>query len=95
MASEALLLRAGDDVAVALARLAAGHETEVTGADGRRLSLRQDIPFGHKVAIRRIEAGEIVRKLGHAIGVATHPISPGEHVHVHNLASQRGAGSAR
>lgn len=42
------------------------------------------IPFGHKVAIRAIAAGETVRKYGVVIGVATQSIRCGEHVHVHN-----------
>jgi hypothetical protein len=42
------------------------------------------VPFGHKVALRAIGAGEPVVKYGVAIGVATRPIAEGEHVHVHN-----------
>lgn len=94
MAREALLLRPDDDVAIALAPLTAGHETELGGADGRRLLVHDEIPLGHKVAVRHIAAGETVSKLGHAIGIATRPISVGEHVHVHNLASQRGTSRA-
>ncbi len=42
------------------------------------------IPFGHKVARRRIVYGESVIKYGVVIGVATADIHIGEHVHVHN-----------
>ncbi len=42
------------------------------------------IPFGHKVALRPIAAGDPVVKYGVAIGFATNDIATGEHVHVHN-----------
>ncbi len=44
------------------------------------------VPFGHKVALRKIPRGERVIKYGVAIGRATQTIAPGEHVHVHNCA---------
>ncbi len=55
---------------------------------------REAIPSGHKIAVRSIAAGAIVRKYGQVIGVATRDITPGEHVHSHNLAlgdRERGA----
>jgi altronate hydrolase len=48
--------------------------------------LTSDVPAGHKVAARRLAAGELVRKFGQVIGEATRDIQPGEHVHTHNLA---------
>jgi altronate hydrolase len=44
------------------------------------------IPFGHKVALRHIKAGDAVIKYGVVIGHAQNDIAAGEHVHVHNLA---------
>jgi altronate hydrolase len=79
-----LLLRDGDSVAVAVRDLPAGAEV---AAGGRRLVLRGPVPFGHKVAVRPIAAGEPVVKYGAPIGRATRPIAPGEHVHGHNLRS--------
>jgi len=78
-----------DDVAVALRPLAAGEiglrrEDSVT-----RLVLREAVGTGHKLALRDIAAGEIVRKYGEAIGEATAAIPRGAHVHVHNLRSRR------
>ena len=40
---------------------------------------------GHKVAVRAHRVGDAVRRYGQIIGFASAPISPGEHVHVHNL----------
>ncbi|MCD6362438.1 MAG: altronate dehydratase [Synergistetes bacterium] len=45
----------------------------------------EDIPAGHKVAIKEISAGEKIIKYDHPIGIATCKIKPGEWVHVHNL----------
>lgn len=49
---------------------------------------------GHKYALRDIAAGENVIKYGLPIGHATHPIGRGEHVHVHNLATNLAERSA-
>ncbi|NBP39258.1 MAG: D-galactarate dehydratase [Betaproteobacteria bacterium] len=48
------------------------------------LSLAAFIPFGHKVALRPIRAGQPVVKYGVTIGKATQDIETGAHVHVHN-----------
>src|SRR5262245_15993824 len=45
----------------------------------------EPITKGHKIAIEPIAAGQPVRKFGQIIGNATKPISPGQHVHVHNV----------
>ena len=45
---------------------------------------------GHKYALRAIRAGENVIKYGMPIGHATCDIAPGEHVHVHNVATNLG-----
>ncbi|HEY3950633.1 altronate dehydratase family protein [Phenylobacterium sp.] len=79
--SSVLTIDPRDDVAVALAPLAAGEAV----ADGVRAAA--DIPAGHKVAVRPIARGQAVRKYGWPIGCATADIAPGEHVHSHNLAT--------
>src|SRR5919201_2038106 len=79
---DVLVLRDGDDVAVALRDLAAGES-----ADGpaHGLTVRAAVPAGHKIALRDVRPGAQVRKYGEVIGVAAAPIKAGEHVHVHNL----------
>ena len=54
------------------------------------VQLVQDIPLGHKVAIREIKAGQAVIKYAESIGLATETIKPGQHVHIHNMETQRG-----
>jgi len=58
----------------------------------QEFTLASDIPFGHKFAIRPIAKGAQVTKYGYSIGVATVDIRPGEHVHIHNIESNRGRG---
>ena len=57
--------------------------------------VKEAIPFGHKVAIRNITAGEKIIKYGEVIGEATVDIMPGQHVHVHNLVGCRGRGDLK
>jgi len=91
---DVLVMDPGDAVATALDDLAAG-ET-VPAADGtpvdEGIELPEAVPFGHKVALRRIDAGGVVRKYGEVIGRATVAIDPGEWVHTHNCESTRGRG---
>lgn len=85
----ALHMTRADNVATAIEDLGAGtaipHEDE-------DVKLREDVPFGHKVALVAIDAGETVVKYGETIGRATEPIEPGEWVHTHNCESTRGRG---
>ena len=69
-----------DNVAVALAPLQRG--LVVNG-----LTLADDVPQAHKVAIRPIRAGQGVIKYGYPIGIASRDIAPGQHVHSQNVES--------
>ncbi len=84
LAGAVLQLHPGDPVALARRELEPG--TELEGA-GRRVTVRDTVPHGHKVALTDIAAGEQVLKYGQPIGIATQAIAPGEHVHEHNLRS--------
>jgi altronate hydrolase len=89
MTEQLLRLSEGDDVAIAREPIAEGVGVPVPG--GGRVTTRGAVPRGHKVALRDIPAGDLVRKYGHVIGVAVRPIAAGDHVHVHNLAMPEGA----
>jgi hypothetical protein len=79
-----LLLHADDNVLVTRAPIAAGERIQIGGAD---ITVARAMPLGHKLARQPIAVGDKVRKYGAPIGTATHAIATGEHVHVHNLAS--------
>ena len=76
-----------DNVAVALRPLAKG---ETLDAAGEKVILTEDIPQGHKFALRQIKAGEEVIKYGFRIGYAKEDISEGSWVHVHNVKTALG-----
>lgn len=48
-----------------------------------------DIPIGHKLAVRAIANGDTIIKYGTDIGRAVAAIGPGEHAHVHNVKTKR------
>lgn len=82
----AIVLDPADNVSVALIDLGEG-ETVQSGPEN--VELREKIASGHKFALREIESGAPVIKYGEVIGVASSRISPGCHVHVHNVTSGR------
>jgi (2R)-sulfolactate sulfo-lyase subunit alpha len=48
-----------------------------------------DIPIGHKAALREIKKGDTIIKYGFDIGKAVADIKVGEHAHVHNIKTKR------
>jgi altronate hydrolase len=77
-----LILHPDDDVALAVRELPAGTPS------GAGPVTRDDVPRGHKVALRDLPANAPVRKYGQVIGFTTRPVAAGEHVHTHNLGFQ-------
>ena len=49
----------------------------------------QDIPLGHKVALKDMAVGDTVIKYGIDIGKVVAPIATGQHAHVHNIKTKR------
>jgi (2R)-sulfolactate sulfo-lyase subunit alpha len=49
----------------------------------------QDIPLGHKVALKDMAVGDTVIKYGIDIGKVVAPIKKGQHAHVHNIKTKR------
>lgn len=83
LANPLLRLHDADEVAVARRDLGIGEVLDVTG---RRVTVFDTVPAGHKLALVPVAAGAPVHKYGQVIGVATAAIAAGQHVHVHNLA---------
>ncbi len=82
--NDLIRIRESDMVAVALRPIQAGESVPVGGADFS-LTVSEDIPMGHKAALRDIAKGEKVIKYGFPIGEATEDIPKGSHVHTNNL----------
>jgi len=86
VAAQAVRIHPLDNVAVAIQGLTAGTDVVVEGVGAQQaVPLREDIPAGHKVALRALARGATVVKYGFPIGVATAAIAPGAWVHSHNL----------
>jgi (2R)-sulfolactate sulfo-lyase subunit alpha len=67
---------------------------ELTGLvldEDRTLTLPciQDIPLGHKVALKDMAVGDAVIKYGVDIGKVVAQIARGQHAHVHNIKTKR------
>lgn len=82
MKNKLIAISTQDSVAVALEELTAG---EVVSTSEQELKLKDNIPFGHKVALKNIKAGENIIKYGMPIGHAVKDINQGEHIHTHNI----------
>ncbi|MFT5591000.1 MAG: (2R)-sulfolactate sulfo-lyase subunit alpha [Bradyrhizobium sp.] len=84
---------AKDTVAVAVVEgIRAG--TELTAwimDDDRMITLKalQDIPIGHKIALKDMAVGDTVFKYGIDIGKVVVDAKAGEHAHVHNIKTKR------
>ncbi len=77
MQNPCIRIHQDDVVAVALEPLSEG--SQVLG-----VTLLENIPQGHKFALKNLEPGDRIIKYGYAIGEASCPIKAGQHVHVHN-----------
>ena len=76
-----------DNVAVALRPIAKGETLNIQGISVTTL---EEIPQGHKVAVKSIRSGESVIKYGFRIGNAKEDIAPGQWIHVHNVKTALG-----
>lgn len=69
-----------DNVVVALTDIKAGDE--ILG-----VTVKEEVARGHKIALSDIAEGENIIKYGYPIGHAKKPITAGEWVHTHNVAT--------
>jgi len=54
-----------------------------------RARSNQDVPIGHKIALKDLAVGDTVIKYGEDIGKVVASIRKGDHVHTHNLKTKR------
>lgn len=81
--NSAIHLHPRDNVAVARVPLASGQTLRLEGVE---FLAKNNVPAGHKIALKRIEAGDQLYRYGQRIGLASRRIEQGEHVHTHNVA---------
>ena len=88
----AIVLREGDDVAVARKPIAGGTTLVENGV---AITLPRDVPAGHKIALRPVRTGDPVHRYGQIIGYATADIAAGEWVHTRKLGFGSGEGEGK
>lgn len=90
----ALKVHPKDNTATVFAAPGKGCRVRVRDSAGawETLEVKDDIPYGHKIALTEILQGDAIVKYGEVIGQASCAIRAGGHVHVHNVASLRGRG---
>ena len=92
MAGPAFLVhQVGDHVGVAVRDLSTGEARGETLDDQSSVTvtLTDEVPLGHKVALADITAGSDVIEYGLRVAIASQDISKGQHVHTHNVRSAR------
>jgi len=94
MKHNALVHNSSDDVAVVIEDIKLGATVSAVDLDGnpqQTVTAVEDIPLGHKIALRDLAADHRLIKYGRPIGKTAQAIAKGAHVHVHNLKSERWA----
>ena len=81
--SKFLQIHPDDNVVVCLEAMNTGDKISLS--DGREITAKEEIPAGHKIAIKDLSANDNVIKYGYAIGHATEDISIGRWVHTHDI----------
>jgi hypothetical protein len=81
-----IVLAGEDNVGVALRGIAAGEAA--IDSSGQKVDSVEDVPLGHKIALKEIREGDMIVRFGVPVGIARKPIQPGRLVHVHNVRSQ-------
>lgn len=84
---EYVIIDKNDLVGVALKELEAGFTLDSSYG---KVTLKENIPAGHKFALMDINDGEPVIKYGYTIGYAMGSIAAGSHVHTGNLKTSLG-----
>ncbi|MGN0907596.1 MAG: UxaA family hydrolase [Bullifex sp.] len=82
-----LKVNAADNVAVIISSALKG---DTITLDGKTITITDDVPSAHKIAVCPIREGQPIIKYGHEIGRASRDIAVGEWVHTHNLTCTRG-----
>lgn len=94
MAIDFLVHEAGDGVGVAAVEgIKAGQD--LTGwimQEDQTVTIKvlNDIPIGHKIALKDFAVGDTVFKYGTDIGKVVASIKKGKHLHVHNVKTKGG-----
>lgn len=87
-----LIHDAADTVGVATVDIQAGEVVKGLYMDTQEpieITALENIPLGHKIALKDHKSGESVIKYEHDIGKVVADIKKAQHVHTHNLKTKR------
>ena len=93
-----LLHEADDDVGVTAMDLKAGEVVQAVTLEGvpvTEITLIDNVPLAHKVAMHDMHVEKHVIEYGRPIGYASTVIAAGAHVHTQNLKSLRWSGKSQ
>jgi altronate dehydratase small subunit len=80
-----IIMNPNDNCATVLEDISKGSQVQIREIT---INVNQNIPLGHKIALADIRKGDLVKKYGQVIGIATEDIKKGDWIHIHNLTSQ-------
>ncbi len=80
-----IIMNPDDNCVTALEDISEGSQIQIRESS---IVINQNISLGHKIALEDIKKGDLVKKYGHSIGIATADIKKGDWIHTHNLTSQ-------
>jgi len=84
----AIMMAENDNVATVLSAIEKNDKVKIIlGRNHFTILAKESIPFGHKIALRKIAKGENIIKYGEVIGRAKNEIEKGTYVHIHNVQS--------
>ncbi len=92
MKHNALIHDPKDDVAVVVVDIKKGDTVSAVTLEGKavaKVTAIEDIPLGHKIAMRDMAAGKKVIKYDRGVGVVYKDIKQGAHVHTQNIKTER------
>ncbi len=84
MKNKYIIMNIEDNCATSLDKIPKDEELEINNS---LIKIKQEIPFGHKFALKNINKGDYIIKYGEIIGIAIKDIKSGDWVHVHNIQS--------
>ncbi|MFX1277057.1 MAG: UxaA family hydrolase [Promethearchaeota archaeon] len=84
MKTKFIIMHTEDNCATALDRISKDTEIEI---NDYRIKINQDIDIGHKIALKNLKKGDLIKKYGEIIGIAIDEIKAGDWIHTHNIKS--------
>lgn len=93
---ELVIMSEEDNIAIIKDAVSPGQQIVIQhGEPEHVITVKDEIPFGFKIALRDIARAETVYKYGEPIGIASMDIQAGQMVHVHNMEGLRARGDLK